>query len=643
MKNIIIGTAGHVDHGKTTLIKALSGIDTDRLMEEKKRGITIELGFAHIPNDAGYNIGVIDVPGHEKFIKNMLAGIGGIDFVLFVVAADEGIMPQTREHFEILNALGIDDGIIAVTKTDMVEEEWMELLLDEVNEYFKGTFLEGKPVIPVSAATGQNIEVLREAIVEKCDRENKRREEKELFRLPVDRVFTMSGFGTVVTGTLVDGTVRVGDEIVIYPHAGEGQGGTDGRKVKVRGIETYGKETDMALAGQRTAINLAAIGKEDVSRGDVLAAKDAVTVTSMIDVKLRMFSSSDRIVLNNSRVHLYSGSAEVLAKVILLDRDALSAGEECYAQLRLEEPMALRRGDRFIIRFYSPIITVGGGTVLDTLPLKHKRNREEVLAGMEILAGGSTEDIIAAKSGEHRFVRQEELAHELGLLPDEMETFVAGMSEGRDSLLVRLPDRTLLSRAKYEKMKSGLEDIINVYHEANPLADGIPRQELLSRLRESWHTEDDKLIQGAIKYLMDNGVIEDHGKSIALSGFKIEYTSEQLGLKNRIAKMYAEAGLEMVRTDDIMALDKNKGVISAILSDLTEEGHIIKVNPSYYISADAWGVVLRTAESFEGPFTLAEFRDTIGTSRKYAAEFLPALDKAGVTVFDGTSRTVVRK
>ena len=643
MKNIIIGTAGHVDHGKTTLIKALSGIDTDRLMEEKKRGITIELGFAHIPNDAGYNIGVIDVPGHEKFIKNMLAGIGGIDFVVFVVAADEGIMPQTREHFEILNALGIDDGIIAVTKTDMVEEEWMELLLDEVNEYFRGTFLEGKPVIPVSAATGENIEVLREAIVEKCDRENKRREEKELFRLPVDRVFTMSGFGTVVTGTLVDGTVRVGDDIMIYPHQGEGQGGSDGRKVKVRGIETYGKETEMAVAGQRTAINLAAVGKDDISRGDVLAARDAVTVTSMIDVSLKMFSSSDRIVLNNSRVHLYSGAAEVLAKVILLDRDALSAGEECYAQLRLEEPMALRRGDKFIVRFYSPIITVGGGTVLDTLPAKHKRNRDEVLAGMDILANGSIEDIIAAKSGEFRFIRQDELAHELGLLPNEMEECVNRMTEGEEKRLVRLPDRTLLSTAKYDKLKSGLEDIIYVYHDSNPLADGIPRQELLSRLRDMWHTDDDKLVQSAVKYLMEHGAIEDHGKSIALAGFKIEYTPAQLALKNKIAGMYESAGLEMIRTDDVMAMDKNKGVISAILGDLTEEGLIIKVNPSYYISVPAWDEVLAAVRSFDGAFTLAEFRDRIGTSRKYAAEYLPALDKAGITVFDGTSRTVVKR
>lgn len=641
MKNIIIGTAGHVDHGKTTLIKALSGIDTDRLEEEKKRGITIELGFAHIPNDAGYNIGVIDVPGHEKFIKNMLAGIGGIDFVLFVVAADEGIMPQTREHFEILNALGIDDGIVAVTKTDMVEEEWLELLLDEVNEYFEGTFLEGKPVIPVSATTGENIEALRGEIIAKCDRENKRREEPELFRLPVDRVFTMSGYGTVVTGTLVDGTIRVGDDVMIYPHEGEGQGGSDGRKVKIRGIETYGRETAMAIAGQRTAINLAAVGKEDVSRGDVLAARNAVTVTSMIDVDLRMFSSTDRVVLNNSRVHLYSGAAEVLAKVVLLDRDALAGGESCYAQLRLEEPMALRRGDRFIIRFYSPIITVGGGTILDTLPVKHKRNREEVLEGMEILAEGSISDIVVAKAGDRRFVRQDELARELGLLPEEMESVVSD-AEGSGEL-IRFKDGTLLSSVKFDRMKTGLGNIIDTYHAANPLADGIPRQELLSRLRDNWHTDDDKLVQAAVRYLMDTGVIEDHGKSIALSGFKIEYTPAQKALKDKIADMYAKAGLEMLRTDDIMAMDKNKGVISAILSDLTEEGLIVKVNPSYYISAPAWEEVIRTAKSFDGEFTLAEYRDKIGTSRKYAAEYLPALDKAGITVFDGTSRVVVKR
>ena len=632
MKNIIIGTAGHVDHGKTTLIKALSGIDTDRLDEEKKRGITIELGFAHIPNDAGYNIGVIDVPGHEKFIKHMLAGIGGIDFVLFVVAADEGIMPQTREHFEILQSLGINDGIIAVTKKDMVDDEWLEMLLEDVTDYFKGSFLEDKPMFTVSAATGEGIEELKEAIIAKCDRENKRREEKELFRLPVDRVFTMQGFGTVVTGTLMDGNVHVGDDVIIYP---------EGTKAKVRGIQTYGKETDTALAGQRTAINLSGVSKEDIDRGDIVAYPDAVTVTNMLDTEITIFSSTDRIVLNNSRVHLYCGSDEVLCKVILLDRDAVAAGETCYAQLRLEEPMAVRRGDRFIIRFYSPIITVGGGRILDASPAKHKRNKPEVLAGMDILSGGSLSDIIYAKAGERRFVRQKELAHELGILEGEMQ---AAAKDGLDTgKLTVLPDDTLVSDAKLAHLTDDMKRITEEYHAGNPLADGIPRQELISRLRERWFTDDERLIKAFIKHMLEAGVIEDRGKSIAISGFSIEYTPEQKALKDRFASMYTEAGIEMIKNDEFLALHKDARIVRAMLEDLESEGVIRKVNPSYYIAKDAWDSAVETARSFDGAFTLGEYRDKLGTSRKYAAELLPAMDKAGITVFDGESRTVVKR
>jgi len=632
MKNIIIGTAGHVDHGKTQLIKALSGIDTDRLEEEKKRGITIELGFAHIPNDAGYNIGVIDVPGHEKFIKNMLAGIGGIDFVLFVVAADEGIMPQTREHFEILQALGIDDGIVAVTKTDMVDPEWLELLLDEVNEFFKGSFLEGKPVIPVSAKTGDNIEVLREEIIKKCDRKNKRREEPELFRLPVDRVFTMAGFGTVVTGTLLDGTVSVGQEVYVQPEE---------KQVRVRGIQTYGKDTDSAVAGQRTAINLTNVSKEDLDRGDVVAAGHAVTVTSMLDVKLRVFSSSDRTIINNSRVHLYCGSKEALCKVILLDRETLGAGEEAYAQLRLEEPIAVRRGDRFIVRFYSPIITIGGGVILDAMPEKHKRNREEVLAGVKVLDEGTTDEIVAMKSGLRRYVKQDELARELGMTDAEMaETADREISAGD---IVKLTDGTLVGSEKYARLEKGLTDLIKAYHSANPLADGMPRQELLSRLRDVWYIDDDKLIQAVVTDMTARGITEDRGKSVALADFSIEYTPEQKALREEIAAAYENAGLEMIKTEEVYAKAQDKNIINAMLSDLAAEGRIVKVNPSYYASAEAWNEAAEAAKSFEGPFTLAEYRDRLGTSRKYAAELLPALDKAGITYFDGTSRTVIKR
>lgn len=629
MKNIIIGTAGHVDHGKTRLIKALSGIDTDRLEEEKKRGITIELGFAHIPNDAGYNIGVIDVPGHEKFIKNMLAGIGGIDFVLFVVAADEGIMPQTREHFEILQALGIDDGIIAITKTDMVDEEWLELVQEDIRDYVEGSFLEGKPMIPVSAKSGENIDLLKEEIIRKCDRESKRIEAPEMFRLPVDRVFTKSGFGTVVTGTLMDGTCSLNDEVHVFPEE---------TPAKIRGIQTYGNDVEQAVAGQRTAINLSGVRKEDIRRGDVIAAKNAVSVTGMLDVKLKIFDSSERMVLNNSRVHLYCGSKEVLTKVILMDRDALSAGEEAYVQFRLEEPIAVRRGDRFIIRFYSPIITIGGGQILDAVPEKHKRNRENVLEGFRMLESGNISDIFVLKTGGHKFYSKEMLLQELGMLPEtgnrEIERCI---EEGK---LVELEDGTILAASKFQMMTDRLIQLLQEYHESNPLAEGMPKQELQSRLRDTWHIQEDKIILGAVHRLMNLGTLMDCGKTVSMQGFEAVLTPEQEKLKERIAGIYKDAGIEIPKNDEIYALDSDKRVINAIFDRLYKEGVLVKVDPSYNISQEGWNRVAAAARTAgaEGSFVLADFRDTLNTSRKYASVYLAALDRAGITVFDGERR-----
>ena len=629
MKNIIIGTAGHVDHGKTRLIKALSGIDTDRLEEEKKRGITIELGFAHIPNDAGYNIGVIDVPGHEKFIKNMLAGIGGIDFVLFVVAADEGIMPQTREHFEILQALGIDDGIIAITKTDMVDEEWLELVQEDIRDYVEGSFLEGKPMIPVSAKSGENIDLLKEEIIRKCDRESKRIEAPEMFRLPVDRVFTKSGFGTVVTGTLMDGTCSLNDEVHVFPEE---------TQAKIRGIQTYGNDVEQAVAGQRTAINLSGVRKEDIRRGDVIAAKSAVSITGMLDVKLKIFDSSERMVLNNSRVHLYCGSKEVLTKVILMDRDALSAGEEAYVQFRLEEPIAVRRGDRFIIRFYSPIITIGGGQILDAVPEKHKRNRENVLEGFRMLESGNISDIFVLKTGGHKFYSKELLLQELGMLPEtgnrEIERCI---EEGK---LVELEDGTILAASKFQMMTDRLIQLLQEYHESNPLAEGMPKQELQSRLRDTWHIQEDKIILGAVHRLMNLGTLTDCGKTVSMQGFEAVLTPEQEKLKERIAGIYKDAGIEIPKNDEIYALDFDKRVINAIFDRLYKEGVLVKVDSSYNISQEGWNRVAAAARTAgaEGSFVLADFRDTLNTSRKYASVYLAALDRAGITVFDGERR-----
>ena len=629
MKNIIIGTAGHVDHGKTRLIKALSGIDTDRLEEEKKRGITIELGFAHIPNDAGYNIGVIDVPGHEKFIKNMLAGIGGIDFVLFVVAADEGIMPQTREHFEILQALGIDDGIIAITKTDMVDEEWLELVQEDIRDYVEGSFLEGKPMIPVSAKSGENIDLLKEEIIRKCDRESKRIEAPEMFRLPVDRVFIKSGFGTVVTGTLMDGTCSLNDEVHGFPEE---------TPAKIRGIQTYGNDVEQAVAGQRTAINLSGVRKEDIRRGDVIAAKGAVSVTGMLDVKLKIFDSSERMVLNNSRVHLYCGSKEVLTKVILMDRDALSAGEEAYVQFRLEEPIAVRRGDRFIIRFYSPIITIGGGQILDAVPEKHKRNRENVLEGFRMLESGNISDIFVLKTGGHKFYSKELLLQELGMLPETGNREIERCIE--EDKLVELEDGTILAASKFQMMTDRLIQLLQEYHESNPLAEGMPKQELQSRLRDTWHIQEDKIILGAVHRLMNLGMLTDCGKTVSMQGFEAVLTPEQEKLKERIAGIYKDAGIEIPKNDEIYALDSDKRVINAIFDRLYKEGVLVKVDPSYNISQEGWNRVAAAARTAgaEGSFVLADFRDTLNTSRKYASVYLAALDRAGITVFDGERR-----
>ena len=629
MKNIIIGTAGHVDHGKTRLIKALSGIDTDRLEEEKKRGITIELGFAHIPNDAGYNIGVIDVPGHEKFIKNMLAGIGGIDFVLFVVAADEGIMPQTREHFEILQALGIDDGIIAITKTDMVDEEWLELVQEDIRDYVEGSFLEGKPMIPVSAKSGENIDLLKEEIIRKCDRESKRIEAPEMFRLPVDRVFIKSGFGTVVTGTLMDGTCSLNDEVHVFPEE---------TPAKIRGIQTYGNDVEQAVAGQRTAINLSGVRKEDIRRGDVIAAKGAVSVTGMLDVKLKIFDSSERMVLNNSRVHLYCGSKEVLTKVILMDRDALSAGEEAYVQFRLEEPIAVRRGDRFIIRFYSPIITIGGGQILDAVPEKHKRNRENVLEGFRMLESGNISDIFVLKTGGHKFYSKELLLQELGMLPETGNREIERCIE--EDKLVELEDGTILAASKFQMMTDRLIQLLQEYHESNPLAEGMPKQELQSRLRDTWHIQEDKIILGAVHRLMNLGMLTDCGKTVSMQGFEAVLTPEQEKLKERIAGIYKDAGIEIPKNDEIYALDSDKRVINAIFDRLYKEGVLVKVDPSYNISQEGWNRVAAAARTAgaEGSFVLADFRDTLNTSRKYVSVYLAALDRAGITVFDGERR-----
>ena len=414
MKNIIIGTAGHIDHGKTTLIKALTGRNTDRWEEEQRRGITIDLGFTWFDLKNGDRVGIIDVPGHEKFINNMVAGVVGMDLVMLVVAADEGIMPQTREHMDILGLLGIKKSILVLNKCDLVDEEWLELVEEEIQEELKGTFLEDAPVVRVSAATGQGLEELTDTIIRVMADEVEEKDTQTIPRLPIDRVFTLSGFGTIITGTLISGTISKEDVLEMYPI---------GKECKIRSIQVHGQDKDKCYAGQRVAINLSNIKKKEIHRGCVIAPKNSMKNTDLLDVKLSVLPDSMRIVTNHERLHLYTGTSEILCRAVLLDKEEIGPGESGLVQLRLEEEIALKRGDRFVVRFYSPMETIGGGVVLEPNPVRKKRFDEKAIEELKKKESGSLADVMELHIKQHAdtMITMAELAKIMAHSVDELQ------------------------------------------------------------------------------------------------------------------------------------------------------------------------------------------------------------------------------
>lgn len=556
MQNVIVGTAGHVDHGKTCLIKALTGTDTDRLKEEQKRGITIELGFANLPNDAGIHIGIIDVPGHEKFVKNMLAGIGGIDLVLLVVALDEGVMPQTVEHFEILKMLHIKQGIVVFTKADLVDEDWAELVNDDVDNLVKGTFMEKADRIQVSAYTGKNIDVLKQMIVDKVRAAGVRRQEKELFRLPIDRVFTMEGFGTVVTGTLLEGCCQVGQEVELYPTE---------KTVKIREIQTHGHKVDMAYAGQRTALNLVNIKKDEINRGDVLAAQDSLLKSQFIDAKVQLFSSTDRELRNGDRVHINYGSAQAICKAVLLDKDVLSAGEEAYVQFRFDEPVAVRRNDRFIIRFYSPTITFGGGIVLEAEALKHKRNHEEVIDSLHIKELGTDLEVLELELKEESryFPVPKILAAKLNWTNQETEEQLEVLVKGKKA--VRLSDGSFIHKDYWNEITQYGTELLNQFHKENPISDGMEKEEFKSRILDTFKIRESKKADVLLNEMIKRSITVTMASAIAAAGFNAEYSHELKGMLKDIEDTYLKAGYEIPATDDVIGKFKDKKMAKQIV------------------------------------------------------------------------------
>lgn len=633
MCNVIVGTAGHIDHGKTCLIKALTGINTDRLKEEKKRGITIELGFANLQNSDDTNIGIIDVPGHERFVRHMLAGIGAIDFVLLVIAANEGVMPQTVEHFEILKILGIKKGILVLTKSDIVEEDWLEMVAEDVRETVRGTFLEGAPLVAVSAHTGDNIEELKQLIFRLARDVKIRRNDASLLRIPIDRVFTIGGFGTVITGTLIEGQVSIGDEVQIYP---------GDKIVKVRSLQVYSTMVQTAYAGQRTAVNLLNVKKEELERGNVLAAKGTLKRSMLLDVKLKMCDDAKRVLHNESRVHLYYGSAETLCKVILLDNELLERGEESYAQLRLEREIAVRKGDHFIIRFYSPMETIGGGQILDATPKKHKRFCNDILEALRIKDRGDCSQILEQtilENGETLGI--DEIKLKLGMNEADLNEYINLLiKEGR---IIRLNKDNVLHIKTIINFKKKAIEILSEYHEKNPLLLGIPKNEFRRKLFDQGAINNLKIVDLLLRYFLEKAELKDNKDRIALSDFNVIYSEEHIHMREWLLKSYLECGFDIPELDELISNKKDKGIARQLIDKLTAEGYLIKIDFQHYFHVSYWNKAMETLYNqmdTVGKITLAEYRDLLGITRKYAAMILEYLDEKKITTMVDDARVL---
>ncbi len=634
MQNIIIGTAGHIDHGKTTLIKAMTGRETDRLMEEKERGISIELGFTYFDLPSGRRAGIVDVPGHEKFIKNMLAGIGGIDLVILVIAADEGIMPQTQEHLNILNLLKVKTGIIALTKCDMVDEEWLEMVAEEIRETISDTFLYNAPIIPVSSTKKLGIDELIKYI-DKLTIEVENRDNTKPFRLPIDRVFTITGFGTVVTGTLVEGTLNDEDTIMIYPH---------GIEAKVRSLQVHDVKVDKAEAGQRVAVNISNLKKQQLSRGDVLAAVNSLQPTMMLDCKITVLSDSPFSIRNRERVHIYHGTSEILARIVLLDQEELLPGEQGYAQLRLEEKSMAKIMDNIIIRFYSPMVTIGGAIVLDANPPKRKRYKDEVLKELKLIEEGNPKDILLHFLKVHSidFMTIGEINKKTGISIGDIEKNYNLLIEEKSINKFIIGGEVYLIHVDLinniiDKMKSYLE----CFHKNYPLKPGASKEEIRSRFFGKIKI---KIVEELLRYIEGTGIIKINEETIALGNFTILLTEKQKSIAQLIEDEFIKGNFNPPRFEEIVQKGgKDIKEYSQVFEALVGWGKIIKINEEIYFHESSYNNIIKMLyEYFEShqEINVANFRDLLGTSRRFAIALLENFDQKKITKRKGDIRVL---
>jgi selenocysteine-specific elongation factor len=625
MKHIIIGTAGHIDHGKTTLIKALTGRDTDTLKEERERGISINLGFTYFDLPSGKRAGIIDVPGHEKFIKNALAGVSSIDVVLLVIAADEGIMPQTKEHFEILKLLNVKKGIVVLTKADLVDDEWLLMIKEDIKEYFKGTFLQDAHIHSVSSKTRKGIDDLIYDI-DNLTEEVEAKDTEGHFRLTVDRVFSVVGFGTVVTGTIISGRISEGEIVEVYPSS---------IVTKVRGIQVHESSVKFAEAGQRCAINLSNIKASDIKRGDIISKEKIMEPSLIVDCSLNYLSSCEKPLENRQRVKLYHGTNELLCRVMLLDREELMPGEKGYVQLRLEEPLTAQRNDRFVIRNYSPMYTIGGGIVIEPVAKKAKRFDKNYIDELKLKESGSAESILekTIENLSSEYPDANSILKSLGKNEEKLDEALEALVKEKVILKLTYLDKPLFIHNSFLKKKSlEAEKLLMTFHKDNPLKAGISKEEFKNKIFGKNIKQ--KTYDEVLELLTIRNIISIHGNFISLYDFEIKYNKEQQKIKEKIISAFSEKKYAPPKYEELVATEKDKKSFKMVYDSLLDMGLLIKAAEdctflaSYY--EEAKENVIKFIEQ-NGSISAAEARDLFDTSRKYAVGILESFDNMKLT------------
>lgn len=640
MREIILGTAGHVDHGKTSLIKALTGIDTDRLKEEKQRGITIELGFAYLDLPCGHRVGIVDVPGHEKFVRNMVAGAAGMDLVLFVIAADEGIMQQTREHFEICQLLGIKDGIIVLTKTDMVEEEWLEMVEEDVRDFFTGSFLENAPIIRVSSITGEGVDEVKTVLDRKISVLTFH-EEFGPFRLAVDRIFTMKGFGTVITGSSLSGRISVGDDLEFYPAL---------NKAKIRGIQVHGREVEVVEAGHRTAINLQGIEKDEIHRGDIAATPDSLANSTLLDADFNYLASNPKILKNRTQVRVHVGTREITGRIVMLEDDEVEPGNTIHIQLLLQEPVAVWPGDKYVLRSYSPVRTIGGGTILNNAPLKRKRtsaaDREENRKIFSVYLEGNLEEkmLLFLKEAGQKGLTQEQLATRLGVFGNKLKKHLQRPISAGDILVVDSDRQRMIAAPVHEKLTDSILQTLDRYHAEYPLKSGLVKEELRSTFKPP---VDQKVFQYTLNSLIrQNRVVQDQAV-VRLADFEVVLQVDEEDLKRKIIDTYRQDALKPPNFKDVLSAMGSypESQVRQVFDLLLRENRLTKISESLYFLTDEINDLADRLSQYiqaHGEIDAQGFKDLTGLTRKFSIPLLEYFDRIKLTIRIGDKR-VLRK